>query len=138
VQGHALIDRHFYLGEAWVGDDERREPAGVPDETAFTTKPQLVGDMLQAAHASGIRSAWVAADELYGGEELLCRIRILGHGYAIAVPASHRVTTQGGKAKVTTLLERVPKGPMNHGKPMIEVHLGRRGLHRGRSSSPTE
>ncbi|MFE0705424.1 IS701 family transposase, partial [Streptomyces sp. NPDC058872] len=107
--GHALIDRRLYLGEAWAADDERRELAGVPDETVFATKPQLAGDMLESAHASGIRNVWVAADEVYGGRKLRARIRTLGYGYAIAVPTSHRVTTPGKKAKVTALLERVPK-----------------------------
>ncbi|MDX3538023.1 hypothetical protein PV721_27470 [Streptomyces sp. MB09-01] len=83
--------------------------ASLPDETAFATKPQLAGDMLEDAHASGIRTAWVAADKVYGGRELRCRIRTLGPGYAIAVPTSHRVTTPSGKAKVTALLERVLK-----------------------------
>lgn len=38
---HVLIDRRRCLGEAWDADDERRELAGVPDETGFATKPQL-------------------------------------------------------------------------------------------------
>lgn len=110
ADGHALIDRRLYLGADWAADDERRTLAGVPDETVFATKPQLAGDMLEAAHNSGVRAAWVAADEVYGGRELRGRIRTLGYGYAIAVPASHRVTTPGGgKTKLTTLLERVPK-----------------------------
>jgi SRSO17 transposase len=110
ADGHALIDRRLYLGEDWAADDERRVLAGVPDETVFATKPQLAGDMLEAAHNSGVRTGWVAADEVYGGRKLRARIRTLGYGYAIAVPAGHHVTTPGGgKTKVTTLLERVPK-----------------------------
>ncbi|MEU2867408.1 transposase, partial [Streptomyces mirabilis] len=97
-------------GGDWAADDERRTLAGVPDETAFATKPQLAGDMLEAAHNSGIRAARVAADEVYGGRELRARVRTLGYGYAIAVPTSHRVTTPGGgKTKITTLLDQVPK-----------------------------
>ena len=46
ADGHALIDRRLYLGEAWAADDERRELAGVPDQRPFATKPQLAGDML--------------------------------------------------------------------------------------------
>jgi hypothetical protein len=65
--------------------------------------------MLEAAHNLGVRTAWVAADEVYGGRDLRRRIRTLGYGYAIAVPTSHRVTTPGGgKTQVTALLERVP------------------------------
>ncbi|MFI8093859.1 IS701 family transposase [Streptomyces sp. NPDC086080] len=110
ADGHALVDRRLYLGEDWAADDERRELSGVPDTTGFATKPQLAGDMLEGAHAAGIRAGWVAADEVYGGRELRRRIRALDFGYAIAVSTSHRVTTPGGgNTKVTALLERVPK-----------------------------
>lgn len=110
ADGHALIDRRLCLGGDWAADDERRELTGVPDTTGFATKPQLAGDMLEGAHAAGIRAGWVAADEVHGGRELRARIRALGYGYAIAVPTSHSVTTPGGgKTKVAVLLERVPK-----------------------------
>lgn len=109
ADGHALVDRRLYLGEDWAADDERRELTGVPDATGFATKPQLVGDMLEGAHAAGIRAGWVAADEVYGGRELRRRIRALDFGYAIAVSTSHRVTTRGRKTKVTDLLKRLPR-----------------------------
>lgn len=110
ADGHALIDRRLYLGADWAADDERRTLAGVPDETVFATKSQLAGDMLETARSSGVRTAWVAADEVYGGRELRARIRSLGYGYAIAVPVGHHVTTPGGgKIQVTTLLEQVPR-----------------------------
>ncbi|MFZ3492073.1 IS701 family transposase [Streptomyces sp. 5.8] len=110
AEGHALIDHRLYLGEAWAADEERRDLVGVPEETGFATKPQLAGDMLAAAHAAGIHTATVAADEVYGGRELRTRIRSLGYGYAMAVPTSHCVTTPGGgKEQVTALLKRIPK-----------------------------
>ena len=74
-----LIDRRLYLGD-WAADDERRELTGVPDAIGFATKPQLAGDMLEGAHATGIRAGWVAADEVYGGRELRRRIRALDFG----------------------------------------------------------
>ena len=37
--GHALIGRALYLPADWAADDERRELAGVPDETMFATSP---------------------------------------------------------------------------------------------------
>lgn len=110
AEGHALVDRRLYLGEAWAADDERRELVGVPKEKVFATKPQLAFYMLEDAHASEARTAWVAAYEVYGGGELCARIRALGYGYAIAVPTGHGVTTPGGgKTKVTALMEAVPK-----------------------------
>ena len=39
ADGHALIDRRLYLGEAWAADDERRELAGVPDQRPLGADP---------------------------------------------------------------------------------------------------
>jgi len=81
------------LPRDWAADDERRELTGVPDELAFATKPQLAAAMLERAREAGMPARWVAADEVYGGRDLRTRIRELGYDDAIAVPASHRVTT---------------------------------------------
>ena len=69
-RGHALIGRALYLPEGCAADEEHRELAGVPEEVMFATKPQLAGDLLEHAHARGIRAAFVAGDEVYGGREL--------------------------------------------------------------------
>ena len=53
-----------------AADEEHRELAGVPEEVLFATKPQLAGALLDRAHALGIRAAFVAGDEVYGGREL--------------------------------------------------------------------
>ncbi|MFK0194236.1 IS701 family transposase [Kitasatospora sp. NPDC090308] len=107
--GHALIDRALYLTRDWAADDERRELTGVPDELAFATKPQLAAAMLQRAREAGLEARWVTADEVYGGRELRQRVRQLGYGYAIAVPAAHRVDTPAGRFPATALLARLPR-----------------------------
>ncbi len=38
----------------------------MPDEVAFATKPQLGIVMLDRAHAAGVLTGWVTADEVYG------------------------------------------------------------------------
>ena len=83
--GHALIGRALYLPADWAADEERRELAGVPDNVMFATKPQLAGDLLQHAHDRGIRAAFVAGDEVYGGLDLRKSIRQRGTGYVLAV-----------------------------------------------------
>ena len=108
-RGQALLDRALYLPRDWAADDERRELTGVPDELAFATKPQLAAAMLERAREAGMPARWVAADEVYGGRDLRTRIRELGYDYAIAVPASHRVTTPAGRFTVTSLLDRLPR-----------------------------
>jgi SRSO17 transposase len=95
--GHALIGRALYLPEGWAADEERRELAGVPGEITFQTKPQLAGDLLQHAHGQGIRAAFVAGDEVYGGRDLRESIRARGTGYVLAIRSSNAVTLPSGR-----------------------------------------
>jgi SRSO17 transposase len=95
--GHALIDRALYLPGDWAADEERRELAGVPDEVMFATKSQLADALLARAHGRGIRTAFVAGDEVYGGADLRRGIRARGSGYVMAVRSSHMVTLPSGR-----------------------------------------
>jgi len=95
--GHALIGRALYLPEGWAADDERRELAGVPDDVMFETKPQLAGHLLQHAHDRGIRAAFVAGDEVYGGHDLRQSIGERGTGYVLAVRSNYMVTLPSGR-----------------------------------------
>ena len=96
-RGHALIGRALYLPEGCAADEEHRELAGVPEEVLFATKPQLAGGLLDRAQAPGIRAAFVAGDEVYGGRELRRGIRQRGMGYVLAVRANHVVTAGSGR-----------------------------------------
>ena len=87
-RGHALIGRALYLPEACAADEEHRELAGVPEEVMFASKPQLASGLLERAHSRGIRAAFVAGDEVYGGRELRRDIRQRGMGYVMAVRAN--------------------------------------------------
>ena len=95
--GHALIGRALYLPGGWAADDERRELAGVPNNITFETKPQLAGHLLQHAHDRGIRAAFVAGDEVYGGRDLRQSIRERGTGYVLAVRSNYMVTLPSGR-----------------------------------------
>jgi SRSO17 transposase len=65
-RGRALIDRELYLPASWTDDRSRCATAGVPDEVGFATKPEQGLAMLERAHAAGVLSGWVTADEAYG------------------------------------------------------------------------
>ena len=96
-RGHALIGRALYLPEGCAADEEHRELARVPEEVMFATKPQLAGTLMDRAQPSGIRAAFVAGDEVYGGRELRHGIRQRAMGYVMAVRANHTVTTGSGR-----------------------------------------
>ena len=70
---------------------------GTPEEVLFATKPQLAGALLEGAHRLGIRAAFVAGDEVYGGRELRRGIRRRGMGYVMAVRANHALTVGSGR-----------------------------------------
>jgi SRSO17 transposase len=97
-RGHALIGRALYLPEGCAADEEHRELAGVPEEVMFATKPQLADALLDRAQSLGIRAAFVAGDEVYGGRELRRSIRKRGMGYVMAVRANHGLTVGSGRA----------------------------------------
>jgi len=63
----------------------------------FATKPQLAGALLDRAQSLGIRAAFVAGDEVYGGRELRRSIRERGMSYVMAVRANHTITAGPGR-----------------------------------------
>jgi SRSO17 transposase len=106
-RGHALIGRALYLPEGCAADEEHRELAGVPEEVMFATKPQLAGTLLDHAHAAGIRAAFVAGDEVYGGRELRRSIRQRRMGYVMAVRANHVVSIGSGRTVTAACAARM-------------------------------
>jgi SRSO17 transposase len=97
-RGHALIDRALYLPEACAADEEHRELAGIPDEVAFATKPQLADELLERAHERGIRAAFVTGDEVYGGRELRASAGGPG-GPGAGGGAASRTSAGGGRGR---------------------------------------
>jgi hypothetical protein len=70
---------HLVSGPLMELDDHNRwtiaKAAGLPEEVIFATKPQLADALLDRTHRLGIRAAFVAGDEVYGGRELRRRVR---------------------------------------------------------------
>src|SRR5690242_10757080 len=113
-RGHALIGRALYLPEGCTADEEHRELAGIPEEVMFATKPQLADGLLDRAQSLGIRAAFVAGDEVYGGRQLRRGIRERGMGYVMAVRASHAVTTGPGRTvAVASAVKMIPARAWN-------------------------
>jgi SRSO17 transposase len=69
--GHALLDRELYLPKEWAEDAARRAAAGIPQEVAFATKPELARRMIARAIAADVPFAWVLGDEVYGSDRRL-------------------------------------------------------------------
>jgi SRSO17 transposase len=80
LAGVALIDRDLYLPKVWTDDRERCRAAGIGDQVAFQTKPQLAQAMLQRAVAARVPFNWVTGDSVYGGDR---RLRVWLEQHAI-------------------------------------------------------
>ena len=65
-RGRALVDRELYLPKAWTEDRERCRAAGIGDEVAFATKPELAQTMIERALDAGVPFGWFTGDEAYG------------------------------------------------------------------------
>src|SRR3981081_2110367 len=108
--GHTLIDRELYLPRSWTGDTDRCAAAGVPEDTAFATKPALASRMILRALDGGVPAQWVAADEVYGGNPTLRGdLEKRQIGYVLAVACDHRVATATGTYRADELVTRLPK-----------------------------
>ena len=106
-QGHAFIDRALYLPRAWTDDRARRVAAHVPEDVAFTTKPQLARAMIERAIAAGVPFEWVTGDSVYGVGEIEMKLRRAGKGYVLGVNATHPFTSWIGKPEVAGTAEEI-------------------------------
>jgi SRSO17 transposase len=107
----ALIDRELYLPESWTGDRERCREAGIGDDVAFATKPELARKMAERAVAAGVPFSWFTADEAYGQNPgLRDWLEEQGISYVMAVPVSEPCPVAGGKIRADQLAARVPAG----------------------------
>ena len=105
----ALIDRELYLPEKWTDDRDRCRAAGIGDEVMFATKPEQARAMIERAAAAQVPFAWVAGDEVYGGNPgLRSWLEEQGLPYVMAVACSEPVTVAAGTRRADELAAMVP------------------------------
>jgi len=105
----ALIDRELYLPESWASDRDRCREAGIGDDVAFATKPELARKMTGRAVAAGVPFSWFTADEAYGQNPgLRDWLEESGISYVMAVPCSQRCAAGAGQLRADELAALVP------------------------------
>lgn len=86
----------LYLPEAWASDSARRKKAGVPEEIAFKSKPEIALDQIRAACAAGLPRGAVLMDAGYGPHsELRAAITALGLTYVAGILSNTTVWAPG-------------------------------------------
>ena len=97
--GQAWADFDIYMPKSWAEDPERRKKAGIPEDLAFATKPELAVSQVKRVMTSGIRVLWAAADEVYGRcGEFRDALRALSLAYVVIVPCSQVVVLAKDKS----------------------------------------
>jgi SRSO17 transposase len=105
-----LIDRELYIPRCWADDRDRCAAAGIGEDTAFATKPQLAQRMIERAITAGLPFGWFTADEAYGGNgplrDWLEQNKV---SFVLAVACDHRVAAGPGRTiRADALAARVP------------------------------
>ena len=109
--GRALIDRELYLPEKWTADRGRCRAAGIGDDVAFATKPELARKMIERAVRAGVPFSWVAGDEVYGGNpRLRAWLEEQEIPYVMAVACSEIIPMAAGGMRADDAAGLVPKG----------------------------
>jgi SRSO17 transposase len=119
-QASLPIAYQLYLPEAWARDPARRAKAGVPDDIAFQTKPQIALAQIRTALLSGLPGAVVLADAGYGVDtDFRDGITGLGLLYIVGIQSSTTLWPPGkgplppkpwsGRGRPASLLRRDDK-----------------------------
>lgn len=82
----------LYLPKDWAEDQARRKAAGVPEEIAFATKPQIALEQIRRAAKAGLPRGVVLMDPGYGHDaEMRTGVSALGLAYVAGVQGNDLV-----------------------------------------------
>jgi SRSO17 transposase len=111
--GCTLLDRRLYLPQEWFApaSRDRWERCGIPEGTAFRTKPELAWEMIQAVCTRGrVPFGWVTCDEVFGrSHEFLERLEERKLRYLADVPVTTLVWLERPATGVPPAKARGPR-----------------------------
>jgi len=88
----------LYLPQVWCQDIERCRQAGVPEEAAFQTKPEIALEQIRRAMEQQVAPGVVLADAGYGkGTQFRTDLRELGLTYVVGIESNATVWEPGRK-----------------------------------------
>lgn len=120
-EGSVPIAWRLYLPQEWADDKRRREAAGVPEEVAFATKPEIAQAQIRAAKSAGVPVGVVLADAAYGNDTAFREaLSVMQLRYCVGVQSSTTLWSGGtgprrpqqkktrGRGRPATRLRRDP------------------------------
>jgi len=112
-RGYTLVDRRLYVPQEWFepASRDRWERCGVPQGTAFRTKPELAWEMIEALCTGGsVPFGWVTCDEAFGNShEFLGRLEGRKLRYLADVPVTTLVWLERPATGVPPAKARGPR-----------------------------
>jgi len=113
------IAGRLYLPAVWAQDRERSQPAGVPEEIGFQTKPSIAWDQIRSPLEAGVRNAPVVADAGYGNDSKFREgVTEAGWRYLVGVAGTTTVGPPGNQP-----LRKKPW--TGNGRPPTRLRRGR-------------
>ena len=107
--GHALVGARLYLPAEQAADPDLRARAGVPEQVAFATKPELGRQILAELHTEGRLPPWMTGDEVYGRDPSLrswLESDQVNTGYVLGISKSTPIAfTPAGTARADSALK---------------------------------
>jgi SRSO17 transposase len=117
LQASLPVAYRLYVPQEWVADRERRTRAGIPEEVAFQTKPEIALDQLRALTMTDTPPGVVLADAGYGNDREFRRgVRQLNLSYVLGIQRSTKVWTPGTEPEYSDC-GRPPKLPRRSLEP---------------------
>ena len=117
AQGSLPLGYRLYLPREWTDDPARCEKVGVPEATAFETKPALAMRQIESALAAGDLRGVVLADAAYG-DETAWREQLAGHGLRYAVGVRPGTTVWWGQYQPLAALK--PAGSVGRARQRLK------------------
>jgi SRSO17 transposase len=109
AHGQALLDCALYLPKEWTQERERCTQAGIPQDRAFATKPELARRMLERACQAEVPAAWVTGDSVYGDDRRLRMwLEAQEQAYVLAVSGKEYVWLGWQQRQIKTVLASLP------------------------------
>jgi SRSO17 transposase len=87
-----LVAYRLYVLQAWVADRQRRTRAGIPEEVAFQTKPEIALEQLSVLNRTDTSKGVLLADAGYGNDSEFRRgVGRLNLSYVLGIQKSTKV-----------------------------------------------